>query len=838
MVWDAAAEVNGVSLNHALLKGPDILVSLMGVLMRFREGKVAVAGDIREMFHQVKVRPEDQGSQMFLWRGGDTSRDPDIYAERFSKQSPEAVAAICRNTFVDDWLESADSESDMISLAGTQLTKIKKRFWDYGGCQVLTSSRFFIIRAKIILQNIWRSGVGWDDPLQDNDATEWRHWLDLLPRLKEVRIPRCIPRKSGCLQSQLHTFVDASLNAYAAVVFLRTEADGEVQCPLVASKTRVAPLKPVSVPRLELLAAVLGLRLSKSVEAEMTIHINQRIFCTSWGNNVADDGTKWTRDPSFDGSSRWFVGPGFLYRGEDQWPDMNPSTKNEEIIMHHEKSHTETPAIACIVPDPQRFSKLEKLRSTQSKVLQFLRLVIKEPKDGHLQQLLHLKRAVDSDVILVRVSQEMEFPEEIKTLRADESGVMRVKGRINAIEGVELDVKQPIILSRRHRVTYLIADYYHRRFHHLNDEIVVNEMKQRYWIKGLRALVREVAKDCPRCRIRNARPAPPEMGSLPQERLSPYTLPFTFTGVDYFGPIDVVVGRRREKRWGVLFTCLTTRAVHLEVAVSLSTDSFLCILKTFVARRGVPRRILSDNGTTFRGANGALQHHIERISTSAIEREYPTLEFSFNPPGAPPGGGVGITRLTKFLFNEILPAEGLREEVLRAAFADVEHTLNCRPLTYVPLDDADAEALTPNHFLVGNSSGLRERGSLIQAGDRLAKSYRIASQLADRFWKKWLREYLPTLTRRTKWFQPPPLPLAIGDLVIIVDENAKRNTWLRGRIVDVHQGADGQVRSAVVRTVDGLVTRPSVKLAKMDILPGNPPRKQVNYEGGNVASAT
>ncbi|XP_070073215.1 uncharacterized protein [Drosophila takahashii] len=365
-------------------------------------------------------------------------------------------------------------------------------------------------------------------------------------------------------------------------------------------------------------------------------------------------------------------------------------------------------------------------------------------------------------------------------------------------------------------------------------------MRQRYWIKGLRALVREVAKDCPRCRIRNARPAPPEMGSLPQERLSPYTLPFTFTGVDYFGPIDVVVGRRREKRWGVLFTCLTTRAVHLEVAVSLSTDSFLCILKTFVARRGVPRRILSDNGKNFRGANGVLQHHIERISTSAIEREYPTLEFSFNPPGAPHMGGAWerLVRSTKSILSEILPAEGVREEVFRAAFADVDHTLNCRPLTYAPLDDADAEALTPNHFLVGNSSGLRERGSLIQAGDRLAKSYRIASQLADRFWKKWLREYLPTLTRRTKWFQPPPLPLAIGDLVIIVDENAKRNTWLRGRIVDVHQGADGQARSAVVRTVDGLVTRPSVKLAKVDILPGNPPRKQVNYEGGNVASAT
>jgi len=311
--------------------------------------------------------------------------------------------------------------------------------------------------------------------------------------------------------------------------------------------------------------------------------------------------------------------------------------------------------------------------------------------------------------------------------------------------------------------------------------------------------------------------------STARATLPVHSVPLTFTWVDYFGLLGVAVGRRREMRLGVLFTCLNTRAVHLEVAVSLFTDSFLCILKTFGARRGVPRRILSDSGTNFRGANGVLRQHIECISTSATEREYPTFEFSFNPPVAPHmvGAWERLVRSTMSILSKILSSEGLREEILRAALADVDHTLNWRPLTYVPLDHADAEAFTPNHFLVGNSSSLRERGSLSQAGDRLAKSYRIETQPADRFWKKWLWEYLPTLTRKTKWF-------AIGDLVIIVDENSKRNTWPLGRIVNVHQGADGQVGSAV-RTVNGLVTRPSVRL---DILDGNPPRKQVNYEGG------
>ncbi|XP_070067092.1 uncharacterized protein [Drosophila virilis] len=259
------------------------------------------------------------------------------------------------------------------------------------------------------------------------------------------------------------------------------------------------------------------------------------------------------------------------------------------------------------------------------------------------------------------------------------------------------------------------------------------------------------------------------MGDLPIERLSPYTPPFTYTGVDYFGPYDIVVGRRREKRWGVLFTCLTVCAVHLDIATSLSTDSYLCVLKSFVARHGCSRRMLSDNGTNFRGASRVLKDEIERISPALIERQYPELEFTFIPPGSPHMGGSWerMVRSTKSILSEILPPSGLREEVLRAALADVESVLNSRPLTYVPLETSESEALTPNHFLIGHSSGL------------------------------------------------------LDDIVIIVDDSAKRNCWTRGVVVDVHRSKDGQVRSAVVRTADEIITRPAVKLAKLDIKVGN-----------------
>ncbi|XP_068149714.1 uncharacterized protein [Drosophila tropicalis] len=402
-----------------------------------------------------------------------------------------------------------------------------------------------------------------------------------------------------------------------------------------------------------------------------------------------------------------------------------------------------------------------------------------------------------------------------------------------------MDTKRSIILPQKRRVTFLIVEYYHRNNYHLHNEIVVNEVRQRYWITGLRALVRKVANACVAFRIRVARPVPPKMGDLPKERLSPHTQPFTFTGVDCFGPFEVAVGRRHEKRWGVLFACLTTRAVHLEIATSLSTDSFLCVLKAFIARRGVPRTILSDNGTNFRGASRVLKEHIERISTSAVEQQYPTLEFKFNPPSSPHMGGVWdrLVRSTKSIRSEILPKAGLKEEVLRGAFADVEQILNSRPLTYVPLESPESEALTPNHFLKGTSSGLRESGSLEQSGPQLAKGYRVASQIVDRFWKRWLRKYLPTITRRTKWFQPQLKPVAVGDVVIIVDDAAKRNTWAKGRVIDVHRGKDGQVRSAVVRTVDGLVTRPTVKLAVLN-LESNPPHVDAGeLRGGECCGA-
>ncbi|XP_054745895.1 uncharacterized protein LOC129250285 [Anastrepha obliqua] len=763
LVWEAAARVKGVGLNDMLLKAPDLLKSLLGVLLRFRERRFAVCGDIREMFHQIKIIKGDQVAQKFLWRNDGSSRDYDIdvmrvmtfgascspslanyiknrNAHRFADLHPDAERAIVSNTFVDDWLQSADSENELARLA----TKVRwvhqeggfqMRNWKSNSKHVLfsldaddvpaakcfeepeaviekevfnentiVSKRqilrtimtifdpkgllgFVIVQAKIILQDVWRSGIGWDEPIKEEERCNWFRWVIRIPAINGIKIPLCLSLASENQNNQLHIFVDASIKAYAAVAYIRSEVGSQISCSLLASKTRVAPLKPISIPRLQLLAAVLGLSLANVLSYELSITVNRRVFWTDsknvlfwlrsstrkyhqfvalrigeilessavrewrWlpsGENIADEGTKWSSNREFDDNQRWFCGPKFLLERESSWPIIQFPDDGEEtveVLQHIDFANNSLGTTAEITPDVKRFTTWEKLRSAHRFVLRFLRLVTKgKPRSQFLQKLLNPDNIETAELAIMLNCQSEMFHEEICRLRngeeinrksflfkfspyLDQIGLLRVKGRIDVAEAVAINVKRPIILPRKHDV-----DFYHRKFHHHHNEIVVNEMRQRFCISALRRLVKECAAKCQTCRNRRASPQPPQMGDLPMERVSPFTRPFTFTGVDYFGPMDVVIGRRREKRWGALFTCLTTRAVHIEISPTLSTESFLLIFKQFVSRRGVPKRIISDNGTNFRGASVLLVKEIERISSDDIEGNTLKLNGFLFPP--------------------------------------------------------------------------------------------------------------------------------------------------------------------------------------------------------------
>lgn len=959
LVFDAAAKANDVCLNDELLEGPDLLQDLNGLLLRFREKRIAITADIQEMFLQVKIAPIDQPAQMFLWRGGDRDGPPRKYkmtsmifgaksspflahsvrdwnARESADEYPLACQAITKNHYMDDWVDSFDDKERAINTmkqvievhrrAGFKLTGFNSNearvlaelplesratsspkqlgsnlddcgrtlglLWDAATdtlgfnttlarvpAEVKALARpptkrealsavmsvfdplgllsYYTIRAKIVLQNIWKLNVEWDEALPESEAEEIIQWLRDIEKLRTLRLPRLYARTGGEPSRELHVFCDASEVAYATAAYWRVKHEnGEVQVTLAAAKARVAPMKPLTVPRLELQAALIGARLASSIkrqqgwEPEKTVYwtdsrtvwhwirndsvrytpyvahrlgeIAETTDASQWrwvptALNVADDATR----PNVEMKTcndRWFTGPKYLYEDEALWPKCDDVTEDTvEIVLTTMVEANDS------VPRAERFSSYERLVRTMARVLLFVR------KCRDRAATMNVELLEEAEMRLQRESQRQCFAEDIerltvkRNLRAgsrlrkldpylDERGVLRARGRIGAA-GVSAPATHPVVMDGRHPYARLLLYREHRRAHHAHNERVVNEVRAKYWILRLRPTIRTVASKCVFCRVRKARPVVPVHGDLPKARLQPFMRPFTNCGVDFFGPMTVTVGRRHEKRWGALFTCLTTRAIHIELVASLSTDSAIMALRRMGARRGWPRLMYSDNATNFRGADVELRRAIEEWEPAL--RDYALTErmdWRYIAPGAPHQGGAWerLVRSVKSALRVTLNEKSPREEVLATLLAEVEHTINARPLTHVPVSEEDPEALTPNHFLLGGSRGLPLTGPCEPASRKL---WRAAQALADEYWRRWVREYLPQLIPRGGARDVAGRSLKPGDVVIIVDSSLPRNVWPRGVVTAVHPGPDGEIRNADVRTRGGVFRRPTARLA-------------------------
>ncbi|XP_055616565.1 uncharacterized protein LOC129762368 [Toxorhynchites rutilus septentrionalis] len=243
--------------------------------------------------------------------------------------------------------------------------------------------------------------------------------------------------------------------------------------------------------------------------------------------------------------------------------------------------------------------------------------------------------------------------------------------------------------------------------------------------------------------------------------------------------------------------------------------------------------IISDRGTNFVGADKELKETVAALDQNQLMAEFNTTRttWRFNPPASPHMGGCWerlIQSVKKILAN-VKPQRVPTEEVLRNYLIQVENIVNSRPLTHVPVDDCSLPALTPNHFLLGSSDGSKPLVQYTECPLALHRSWKASEALANLYWKRWVAEYLPTITRRTKWFYPVK-PIRIGDVVVIADPNFPRNCWPKGRVVSVKASADGQVRSAVVQTNTGVYERPATKLAVLDV--------GANGSGSNQGSTT
>ncbi|XP_055605899.1 uncharacterized protein LOC129754063 [Uranotaenia lowii] len=344
----------------------------------------------------------------------------------------------------------------------------------------------------------------------------------------------------------------------------------------------------------------------------------------------------------------------------------------------------------------------------------------------------------------------------------DETGVVRMQSRTEYSPFAVYVAKYRIILPKCHRVTELLVDWYHRKYAHSYGETVVNELRQKFYISELRAVVRRVANRCCWCKVYKAKPETPRMAPLPEERMTPRGRPFSVVGIDYFGPYSIKVGRSNVKKWVALFTCLVVRAVHLEAPTSLSTEACKRAIRRFIARRGPPLKVFSDNSTNFVGASRELRDEIKMLNEGlASTFTNAETEWLFNPPCSPHMGGA---------WERMLDSHGAKQSKKRPT--------------------SEREALT---------SGWNQ-----------------CQKLLDTSWQRWVKEYLPALNRRTKWYDDVK-PIVPGDLVFIAD-NGIRNRWIRGKVVRTVPGKDGRTRQAFVQTGNmGILKRPVAKLAIVDV---------------------
>ena len=389
----------------------------------------------------------------------------------------------------------------------------------------------------------------------------------------------------------------------------------------------------------------------------------------------------------------------------------------------------------------------------------------------------------------------------------DEHGIIRAGGRISNAR-VSWHVKHPIILPKDSKVAELIIREQHLKSGCLGKNAVLSVLRQKYWIVGASRLIRRITSSCVSCKKLHSRCREQLMADLPSDRLDGDHPPFTNVGVDYFGPFSIVHGRRSEKRYGIIFTCLSSRAVHLEMAESLDSDACINALRRFIARRGQVSTMRSDNGSNFIGAEKQLREEIQKlerhqssITDSMIQHN---VKWIFNPPSASHFGGVWEReiRTIRNVLNGILNTQPIRlsNDSLNTLFCEIESILNNRPLTPLSDDPNDLEALTPNHILLMKCGPTYPPGLFSPSDLYVRRRWRQVQYLSDLFWSRWKKEYLVNLQSRHKWTRPQP-SLSVGDLVVLVDHNLPRNRWALGRVVSTYPDASGLVRQVTVKSV-------------------------------------
>jgi hypothetical protein len=768
-----------------------------------------------------------------------------------------------------------------------------------------------LLKGRRILQELCREKADWDDPIPEDVQRMWRKWRNDLLLINDLKIQRCLtpPGFEEAKSVELHHFSDASTTGYGQCSYLRlVNAKNKVHCAFVMGKSRVSPLKPTTIPRLELTAAVVSVKVSSILCDELDLVNAVEVFWTDsqvvlgyinndarrfhvfvanrvqeirdntspdqWkyvqsDENPADDASRGLSAQQLNEDARWINGPSFLWQPKLLLPNpetWTPSPNDPEVKKSKSFATHTVVTYPSIASRLEYFSSWYRAKRAVANCLKFRDRLCSQKSgedpnsaktrpDNHLN-VADLHRA---EISIIKSIQREAFPEEMKVLRSfkgnrsnrdgvatlkatlkrtsclyrldpfiDPQGVLRVGGRIKHAD-IPYHIKHPAIIPRKGHVTTLLIRHYHQQLGHQGRGMTLNELRSNgFWLVGGSSAVGSHISKCVTCQRLRGTVEEQKMAHLPSDRLES-TPPFTFCGVDYFGPWIIKEGRKELKRYGVLFTCLASRAIHLEVAKTLETDSFINVLRCFLARRGPVRQLRCDHGTNLVGARGELKEALknmddEEVRKFLLKNECDWFEFKLNTPTASHAAGVWerMIRTVRNALNGLLSQHGtqLDEESLRTLMCEAEAIVNSRPIVNTGTNSPEEEPLTPNHLLTQKSRVVMAPPGEFQREDVYSvKRWKRVQYLANQFWQRWRKGYLLALQERQKWTKPRR-NVQKGDVVLLKEESIARNQWRTARVEETYPDEDGLVRRVKIAVSDQLLnergqrTRPASVLER------------------------
>ena len=725
-----------------------------------------------------------------------------------------------------------------------------------------------IVMGKIILQKCWIEQVEWDEPVSAELQKQFELYERASAHTLKIRRPYTLKKWSGT-QKQLHCFCDASEEAYASCIYL--QVDDELA--LVISKARVKPLKEISLPRLELLGALITTRLCDMVKKHLkepeikvnywtdsTIVINwlhsepykMKTFVRNrvveiqkassplqWRwvpgeDNPADMPSRGIWPLSQEQEDLYLKGPKWV-PDQEQWPDQPQVLPSKDELKKDVPVPNETANLLSITVEIERMSTLKKLLNVQAYVFRFTTKAGEKAWRSKSPTAEERRRALK---FLMKEHQGKFFKEEIRCLENRrqlgkksaiaslcpymEEGILRVGGRLH-FSNLLPEHKHQVILSPDDHLTQLIIKDHHEKNLHCGASQLLNGLREDYWILKGGLATKKFTRRCFVCQKVNKRHQEQVMAPLPDFRCTE-SPPFTHTGLDFAGPLFVKENPTRrgdeittKKVWIVLFTCAATRAVHLETVDSMSADTFLAALHRFTARRGMPTNIYSDNTKQFIRAEKELQqlHQIASSDKVIDETAQHNINWHYNPPLSPHFGGMWerLVKSVKIPLKKVLKTALVTEMELYTLLCQIEQIINSRPLTAIR-DDVGIVALTPAMILIGrNYQNYPEAPP--PRDNEIIKRWRYRQQIERQFWAAWQKEYLPLLQQRSKW-RNERHDLSVDDIVLVTTDQ-KRQTWPLGRVIETFKGRDGHVRSANVRVGDKTLKRSIQQLVHLEM---------------------